>query len=174
MVLMLLFFATVAGGAILYRELAYNVTLTELEVSVTMGAECYPGDITCAGMVGSAIWWRSSLASSRLGRKVSIPEILRTESQFNGVDKNRSVKDILQFISASYKFIPVARQAVRGQLAGQYPPSVLYARCEVLPEKAWGRKALRNNAIVRYSDGHCAVVIGADGSGSYFRLPGVQ
>ncbi|MCI5212591.1 MAG: hypothetical protein D3910_28245 [Candidatus Electrothrix sp. ATG2] len=137
-----------------------------------MASECYPLDYVCAGMVGNTIFWRAWYASDRLGRSVRYNEIVWQKYQFSGITDGVRVASIRLAIESTLDFLPVARKAIDGELRDNYPPFVLYARCEVLPSKAWGRRALRHNVIVKFNDGHCAVLIDTKtGEGSYFVLP---
>ena len=137
-----------------------------------MGAECYPQDLVCAGMVGNAIYWRTIYASYRLGRIVRADEIIQQPYQFTGITDGARVPSVMRAMENTFYFLPIAQKAIDGELLDNYPPFVLYARCEVLPSKAWGRRALRHNVIVKFDDGHCAVLIDTKtGEGSYFVLP---
>lgn len=169
---LLVFLSTIAGSTVVIADRRYKINLAILKAARVMSAECYPHDYVCAGMVGNAIYWRVKYASLRLGRVVGAEEIIQQPYQFSGITGGVRVPSVMQAIESTFYFIPVARKAIDGELLDNYPPFVLYARCEVLPEKAWGLRALLRNIILKFEDGHCAVLIDEKtGEGSYFVLP---
>lgn len=170
-VTLLLVATAIAGSSTILLGPIRETTLEQLKVARTMAAECYPEDYTCAEMVGNSLQWRKKYAEYRLQRKVTYTELIGTRLQYSGVDHGAKVHSIMEAMTSTFDFLRIAKNVINGEVSNDFFPSVLYARCDTYPDTAWGRRALRNNVIVRFADGHCAVVIRNDGEGSYFRLP---
>lgn len=137
-------------------------------LAITIATECRPEDVLCAGLVYETARNRRSIAEEKLGRIVTLGQILKTKKQFSGLDVRYKAGSVASIMADWVNF---SQAAIAGKLQINFPPVTHYALKNVIFKTRWGNEAVRLGCeLYEFPDGHVAVSGCGDGY-LPFRMP---